>query len=149
MPSVAEFVQDEATTTVKIRTASGGEIPVEITYRPSAMTADRTNQMTRRDAEGDNLAFLRLFEEVIVEWNVEGPLTADVLIVDDRGQPKLTADGNEQFERQVIVQAGQTIPIDPDVLKYMSTPTIVGVWRELMNEQNGPDPQRSRGSRRR
>lgn len=147
MPSVSEFVQDEATTVIKL--GRNKDIPVEITYRPSQMTADRIEQMQRRDDAGDSLAFLRLVEEVIVEWDIEGPLTADVLLVDDRGDAILSDNGNEQFERQIIVKEGDTIPIDVDVLKYMNSSTIVGVWRELLQDQNGPDPQRSRGSRRR
>ena len=147
MPSVAEFVQDEATTVIKL--GKNKDIPVEIVYRPSQMTADRIDQMTRRDADGDSLAFLRLVEEVIVEWDIEGPLTADVLVTNEDGTPKLSDSGNEIFERQIIVKEGDLIPIDTDVLKYMNSATIVGVWRELMQEQNGPDPRQSRGSRRR
>jgi hypothetical protein len=147
MPSVAEFVQDEATTVIKL--GKNKDIPVEIVYRPSQMTADRIDQMTRRDADGDSLAFLRLIEEVLVEWDIEGPLTADVLVTNDDGTPKLSDDGNEMFERQIIVKEGDLIPIDADVLKYMNSATIVGVWRELMQEQAGPDPRQSRGSRRR
>lgn len=147
MPSVSEFVQDEATETIHL--GKNGNIPVEITYRPSQMTADRTAQMTRRDAEGDSLAFLRLFEEIVIEWDVEGPLTADVLVTDKSGNPALTENGNEIFEREVIVKEGDIIPIDVNVLKYMAASTIVGIWRELNQLQSGPDPKRSRGLRQR
>jgi hypothetical protein len=113
------------------------------------MTPERTVQMQRRDDEGDTLAFVRLFTEVVKWWDLEGPLKADVLLTNDKGEPRLSETGNEIFEKQIIVDSGENIPITVDVLKYMATPTLVGVWRELIQEQNSPDPQRSRGSRRR
>lgn len=149
MPSVVEFVQDEATTTIHLSNGRGATYDVEITYRPSAMTADATDQMARRDSDGDVLAFLRMFEDVVIEWDIEGPLTANVLVKDDAGNPVLSQDGNELFERQILVAEGDIIPIDVNYLKYIPSPTLVGVWRGLVQEQSGPDPQRSRGSRRR
>jgi hypothetical protein len=149
VPSVAEFVQDEATTTIKLSNGRGGSIDIEVTYCPSEMTPEQTVQMQRRDNEGDTLAFVRLFAEIVKGWDLEGPLKADVLMTDDKGNPILSDEGNEVFEKKTIVQSGETIPVEVDILKYMTTPTLVGIWRELIQEQNSPDPQRSRGSRRR
>ena len=145
MPSVAEFVTNDAETTLKI---GKNEIPVVVRYRPNEMTTSRLAEMDVRQEAGDMLAFLHMFEKVVIEFDLEGPLYGDVPVVDAKGNPVIEG-GDPVYERQEIVAAGDTIPVDAEILQYMSMPLLGMIWRGLAEDQSAPDPQKSRGLRRR
>lgn len=146
MPSVSEFVQNEAETVIKV---GKRQTEIKVRYKPSEITTARIEQMSTREREGDTTAFVQMLEEVLLEWDVEGPLYGDVPVKDDNGEEVFSDSGNPLFERKEIVKSGQVIPLEAEILKYMSSPTLGGIWRELVSEQSAPDPQKSRGSRRR
>jgi hypothetical protein len=146
VPKVSEFVQNDAETVVKVGKA---QVPVWVRYRPSEITSARIEQMGKREQAGDATAFAQMLEEVLIEWDIEGKLEGDVPVLDEDGNSVLSDSGNELFERKILVEDGDIIPIDANYLKFMSTPMLGYIWRELVSEQAAPDPPKSRGSRRR
>lgn len=145
MARVSDFVRDEATCSIPV--GDGGE-KLTITYRPSRITADSADKLQRYIDERDALAFARHFVDIVVDWDLEGPLYGEIPVLDERGKPIYDEEGNEVVERKSIVDAGQIVPLKAGVLKYMPQAMMNHVYQELNNDMS-PDPQRGRGSRRR
>jgi len=147
VPSVSEFVQNDAEATVKIGKAPH-QVDIVVRYRPNEITTSRIQQMSERESNGDMLAFLKLFEETVIEWDVEGPLFGEVVVMNGTG-PQKDDDGQDVYERRLLVAENANVPIDPEILKFLPQTTIAQIWRGLVEDQAQPDPQTQRGSRRR
>lgn len=149
MPSVSEFVQNEAETTITLENKKGNSVKIYCRYKPADMTTGRLERMAALERDGDITAFAQMFCDVVLEWDLEGPLYADMPVLDEHGDQVYSEKGSALFEREEIVGSGDTIPLDADHVKHMNAGALGMIWRELSAEQSGPDPQRPRGSRRR
>lgn len=135
MPSVADFIQDKAT----YRDGEGDDA-MEIVYRPSAFDTDRTDDFHDRIAENDVLAAVHLLtglgddDALILEWNVTGPLTGRRDVIGEDGEPVTDKRGRVMREQYEAVPAGKTIPLDPDVLRFMHPMILVGIYGRLQED---------------
>jgi len=143
MAKVSDFVRDEAMCTISI-----GDEKAYITYRPSQMTAAATEKLQRYIDERDSLAFARHFAEIVLQWDIEGPVYGDVPVRDEYGDVMYDDDGNEVTERKTIVEVGEIVPLKPNVLQYVPQALLSHVYQELNNDL-GPNQTTGRGSRRR
>jgi len=135
MPSVSDFVQDKAT----VRFGDGDD-QTEIVYRPSRMDADRTEGFFHQLEANDVLAAAYLLtgydddDALIVSWNVTGPLPGRRDVIGEDGEPVTDARGRVKREHYEVVKAGDVIPIDPDVLRFMLPSVLIGIYGQLQED---------------
>lgn len=135
MPSVSDFIQDKAT----LRFGDPDRETV-IVYRPSALDADRTEDFFDRLKENDVLAAATLLtgyapeDALILEWNLEGPLTGRRDLRDADGEPIRDARGRPRRETYEAVAAGETIPLDPAVLRFLPPTVLIGIYGEIQDD---------------
>lgn len=144
MAQVSDFIKDSATLTIE-----GGSEPTTITYRPSRMNDESTSRFRRYVEEEDSNAFTTFFLEVVSDWNLTGPLYAEVPVLDDNGETVRNPDtGGELIERRLIVSDGETIPLRVDVVRHIPTSVLTMIWQKL-NEDMIPNQPTRGGSRKR
>ena len=130
MPSISQLTSQKETATVDV---SG--LTFAVTYRPHRLTMHRLMEMERIAQDSNLQAMASLVPELLESWDLEGPLD------DDAGE--------------VIVDEGEVIPVEPDVLVHLPGMFYAGLSAELQRlATDGPkpttatrrSPKRSRGS---
>ena len=135
MPSVTEFIQDKAT----VRFGDEGD-PTEVVYRPSLLDADRTDKFFDALEHNDVLAAAYLLtgygddDALIVSWNITGPLPGRREKKNDDGETIKDERGRTVTERYELVKAGETIPLDPDVMRFLQPVVLMGIYREIQED---------------
>ena len=135
MPSVTDFIVDKAT----VRFGPEAD-PVEVVYRPSMLDADRTSQFFDALENNDVLAAAYLLtgygedDALIVSWNVTGPVPGRRPKLDEHGEPAADARGRTVIEKYDIVKAGDMIPLDPEVLRFVNANLLIGIYGEIQRD---------------
>lgn len=136
MPSLTEFMKDQATCRF------GDEAdPTEVVYRPSLLDADRIDRFYKALKANDVLAAAYLLtgqgevdDALIVSWNVTGPLSGRREKRDDAGETVLDDQGRPVLERYEAVAAGEPIPLDAHVLRFLNAGVLMGIFGELQED---------------
>lgn len=132
MPSVNEFIVDKAT----VRFGDDSD-PFEVVYRPSALDGDRNELFKKANDSGDSLAASYLLtgtsddDALVLSWNVTGPIKGRRVAVDDDGKERTDDQGRMIYERYEIVQAGDVVPIDPTILRFMDQGWLARLYSEI------------------
>lgn len=126
--SITQFVVDRATYTV-----GEGDEALEIVYRPKTITPDLTERFKAMAEAGDARASGRILREIVVSWNLTGPLEG-TRVVDENGSPKKDDDGQVIYETYEAVGAGEIVPLDPEVLRFVPTVVQVQLWNALQQD---------------
>lgn len=147
MASVNEFVEDEVTLVVIV--SKDGRKKCTVQYRPSEITQESNAVMARREESGDRQAFLRMFADVVSDWDVEGELYGDVPELDEKGEIVTNEDGIEVTHRKLIVSDGVKVPLMPDTLRYMPFSILMRIWRAINEDLFSPNQPTASGSKRR
>ena len=98
---------------------------LHIEYRPAALVS--LNDEADLEDEDHNTV-VRRFCDAIVTWDAEGPL------------PHLETQGHAIGS---VVADGDPIPLEPDVIQFISIPALVGILSELGRDAM-PDPKETR-----
>lgn len=116
MTSIAQLTSLKETAPVDIE-----GLTFEITYRPNRLTMHRSIEMDRLARESQLESMAALVPEILESWDLEGPLE------DDAGE--------------TLVEEGEVIPVDPDVLVHLPVMFYAGLSRELQRlATEGPKP---------
>ena len=142
MPRIGSVMQLTRRLTIDL----GGEEKIRLEYSPQKMTArvmDHDEDALEDDdldgGEEAALAFARDFCDVITDWDATGPVPTI-----DRPDAAMGS----------IVGEDEPIPLDPEIVRYVYMPALVGIWRRV-NEDATADPTKKpsglpkRGSNRR
>jgi hypothetical protein len=144
MTSISDLIAERKDLTIKI-----GKGRLQVAYDPNMVTMAESAKIMRQAEEGDPLAMGTRLERVLVEWDLVGPLMADVEVEDGEDE-----DGDPTFrtERQEIVEEGKKVPLKADVLQYLPNQLLLTVLTKVQ-EDAAPNPTSRRptpiGSRRR
>lgn len=120
MTSIAQLTarREEATVTIE-------GLEFTVAYRPNRLTMHRMIEMERLAKESDLEAMAALVPEILESWDLEGPLDDD--------------------EGETVVDEGEVIPVDPDVLVHLPVMFYAGLSRELQRlATEGPNPTKAR-----
>lgn len=116
MPSISQLVSDKATANIDVR-----GLTVEVSYNPNKITMRKMAELTRRASADDVEAIADMIPEILDSWDLEGPLADE--------------DGNE------LVAAGETIPVDPDLLVELPAMFLVELSHKMQElAMSGPNP---------
>ena len=119
MTSIAQLTGQRETAPVDVE-----GLAFEVTYRPNRLTMHRMIEMERMAKESNLQAMAALVPEILESWDLEGPLD------DDAGE--------------TIVEEGETIPVEPDVLVHLPVMFYAGLSAELQRlATDGPKPTRA------
>ena len=135
MPSVSDFIQDKAT----VRFGDEGD-PTEVVYRPSLLDADRTDKFFDALEHNDVLAAAYLLtgygddDALIVSWNITGPLLGRRPKLDEQGNPVMDERKRAVTERHEIVKAGDVIPLDPEVMRFLNANVLIGIYGQIQED---------------
>lgn len=142
--SLEDFDSGQRETTVELDLSNGRVGICKVTYEPNLMTDALTDQIQQLADDGDTLAAAEVFCQVVKAWGFTGPLTAQIIATDATG--KVVRDettGEPLWKRDLIVPAGETVPVRPQVIQYMRSDVIIGIWRKLNEEMNGGKSKKS------
>lgn len=135
MPSVSDFIVDKAT----VRFGDESD-PTEVVYRPSRLDADRTDRFFDALEHNDVLAAAYLLtgsgddDALIVDWNVTGPLMGRRDKLGEDGEPVKDDRGRTVTERHEVVKAGETIPLDPEVMRFLNANVLIGIYGQIQED---------------
>ncbi len=135
MPSVTDFIVDKAT----LRFGDDDDL-TEIVYRPSLLTADRSDDFFDRLNENDVLAASYLLtgydagDALIVSWNITGPVMGRRAVQDAHGEDVTDERGRPIREQYEAVAAGETVPLDAGVLRFLNVNVLLGLYRKLQED---------------
>lgn len=145
MVSVADYEDEIRTANVKVELADGRVMPLTLTYDPNQVNDATDNRIFDYADAGDDLAAARVFCEIVQDWNMAGPLTALVPQYDEDGGVSWDDHGNPLVSRQVIVDRGSKVPLDPEVIQYLRSGLVVAIWKSLREDAIGlPTNRRER-----
>lgn len=132
MTSIADLVGSRKDLTIKM-----GSGRLMVAYDPNMVTMAESAKIMRQAEEGDPLAMGTRLERVLIEWDLVGPLEADVETAadgeDDDGDPVFTT------ERKTIVAAGDKIPLKADVIQYLPNQLLLTILTKVQ-EDAAPNP---------
>jgi hypothetical protein len=133
--------------TVDVRTARG---PFKVTYRPHELTPAR-EELLADEINSDGTSsdpMLELFEDLIVEMELEGPLyTKDHFVTRYDEQ---SGEERREFVKGgvLLVDDGEPIPPKPEYTRHLSSQLFTKIMttvREDMNDDPKPPSGRSGG----
>jgi hypothetical protein len=134
---VGDLVQERRKIRIKL---SAGEL--EVTYRPNELTPAKeqlfTEALNNRD-KTHRIPMLDMFHDLVVDWDLEGPLTAAVQVVDDETNEVLVQEGQE------VVADGERVGTHPDHTMHLPSHFIARVFTAIQKDMN-PDPKESKGN---
>jgi hypothetical protein len=130
MTSIADLVGSRKDLTVKM-----GAKRLDVAYDPNMVTMAESAKIMRQAEEGDPLAMGTRIERVLIEWDLTGPLEAEVEteLEGDDGEPVF------KVERKTIVAAGEKVPLKADVIQYMPNKLLLTILTQVQ-EDAAPDP---------
>ena len=139
MPNVTDFIVDKAT----VRIGDEPDAP-EIVYRPSLLSADRTDDFFDALNANDVLAAAYLLtgygddDELIVSWTLKysekEPLMGRRPKTGEDGEPMKDERGRPVKERYEAVPAGRVIPLDPDILRFLTPNFLMGIYQLIQED---------------
>lgn len=119
MPSIHELISTKERATIEV---SG--LALDIVYQPNRMTMRRMNELTRRAREEDAGAVAEMIPEILVSWDLEGPLEDD--------------EGNE------LVTEGDVVPVDSDTIEALPLFFVTELLEKLQEVvANGKNPTKA------
>lgn len=151
MTSLSDFLAHSTTATIVLgQRPTGEDATIEVTFDPHAITPATDKKIQRLSEDGDSLAIGRVLRDTISAWTLMGPFAADVPQRGEDGEVLLSEDGDEVTERTVLVPDGQVVPLEAEILQYLSHGVILSIWSGIV-EATVPKVERksSRRSRRR
>jgi hypothetical protein len=144
MTSISDLIASRKDITIKM-----GSGRLQVSYDPNMITMAESAKIMRKAEEGDPLAMGERLERVLVDWDLMGPLVADVDVEDgedDDGEPSF------RTERQTVVEEGKKVPLKADVIQYLPNQILLTVLTKVQ-EDAAPNPTSRKptpiGSRRR
>jgi hypothetical protein len=144
MTSISDLIASRKDLTIKM-----GKGRLNVAYDPNMITMAESSKIMKKAQEGDPLAMGERLERVLVDWELEGLLEADVDVPDgedDDGEPLF------RTERQVIVEDGKKIPLKAEVIQYLPNEILLAILNQVQ-EDAAPNPTSRKptpiGSRRR
>jgi len=138
MPSIAKIAPRDQVRQFVVKfkddeTDERSEIRVEY-YRNRISLAPMEALISDEDAEGMSEAQIDAIRSAstmchyLKSWDLQGEL--------------------KDYHGNVLVEEGETIPLDPRITQYLPTPIVAGIMRQL-TEEVFPDQGKSRNERRR
>ena len=131
MTSIADLIASRKDLTIKMGTAR-----LNVAYDPNMVTMAESAKIMREAEDGNPLAMGVRLERVLVDWDLEGPLVADVDVPDgedEDGEPTFTT------ERKQIVEEGKKVPIKADVIQYLPNQLLLTILTKVQ-EDAAPNP---------
>ena len=116
---------EEPTRTIQVKFARN---VLTLTYRRHATTPVKQARWVRELAtpgEGQLMELVRAICELVVEWDLVGPLPAD---------------GS-------VVPAGEPVPLEPEIVAHIPTQALIPVFMEIMEDIKLPNPTNAGRSR--
>ena len=150
--TLADFEDESATDTFTFTLSNGKTITSRITYDPNKVNDAALGDIRELSDAGHTLAAAEVFCRTVKDWAVYGPLTADVLARDEKGDLRYDDHNRPMFVRQEIVPVGEKVPLDPEVIQYMRSDIVLGIWSEInkaVTNQGKAQKDSRRGSRKR
>lgn len=145
MASVADFVSGSATCRISLgkHAGTGEEGFVEVKYRPNKMSPATDRKLRQMLEDGDPLAAAKVLVGVITSWDAEGPVIGERAV-----QRESTVAGETKtvtvWEDVELVKAGETVPLDAEVIAYVNWKFLLSVWQGIYADAM-PDPQKGNG----
>ncbi len=132
MTSIADLVGSRKDLTIKM-----GSGRLMVAYDPNMVTMAESAKIMRQAEEGDPLAMGTRLERVLIEWDLVGPLEADVetAVEGDEGDD----DPTFAVERKTIVAAGEKVPLKADVIQYLPNQLLLTILTKVQ-EDAAPNP---------
>ena len=144
MTSIANLIESRKDLKIKV-----GKGYLNVSYDPNMVTMAESVRLQRLSEEGDQLVLGTRLERILVEWDADGPVEADVDVEDgedDDGEPVY------RTERQTIVEDGKRIPLKAEILQYLPNQVLLAILTKV-HEDAAPNPTSRKptpiGSRRR
>ncbi len=133
MTSIADLVGSRKDLTIKM-----GSARLQVAYDPNMVTMAESAKIMRQAEEGDPLAMGTRLERVLIDWDLVGPLVADVEVEiegesDEDGEPAFTN------ERKTVVAAGDKVPLKADVIQYLPNQLLLTILTKVQ-EDAAPNP---------
>lgn len=144
MTSIADLIASRKDLTIKI-----GAGRLQVAYDPNKVTMAESAKIMRQAEEGDPLAMGTRLERVLVDWDLTGPLVAEVDVPDGEDE-----DGEPVFrsEVQTVVEEGKKVPLKAEIIQYLPNQILLTVLTKVQ-EDAAPNPTSRRptpiGSRKR
>lgn len=127
--SISDFVLDQATCKMPL-----GDKELVVVYRPRALTPALTERFQQMINAADAHASGVVLAEIVVSWTLTGPITGWRAVRDADGEHVKDADGHLQYEAYDVVPAGEPVPLDPNILRHVSTGAQMQLWMALQRE---------------
>lgn len=126
MPSILEFVGENQKAALIVHA-----IPVQVTYNPNRVTLGRMGEITRSANLGNVESLARLLSEVLVSWDIEGPLYTDPV--------------DEDEEPEELVGAGDIVPITFENLVALPGTFVTDLGNQMMDRvMDGANPTKAK-----
>lgn len=154
MISVADYDEEERSTLVTLRLRDKTKMALRVTYDPNSVTEERSAYMRELAEDGEDQVLAEaLCSDVLIDWEMYGPLTAVETVYDEDGKIERDEHGRPVRQRIVLVGDGEKVPLDPEIVRHLKTSWLVQLWKEISRDAMGGDekdgPKGHRRSQRR
>lgn len=143
--SVSDFVEGKRTTDLDLGKAG----KLTVTYDPNKLTAALDAKMKRAAERNDPDVIAKGLCQVILDWEMTGPLMGERVKLDADGDPELDDDGDEIYEEYQAVAPGEIVPLEPEVMRHLRTVNLVDILNAINRDSFELDPRKRGGSRKR
>lgn len=144
MTSIADLIASRRDLSIKV-----GKGRLNVAYDPNMVTMAESARLQRLAEDGDPLVLGTRLERMLLEWDADGPVKAEVDVEDGEDE---NGDPLYRREFQTIVEDGKRIPLKAEVLQYLPNEVLLSIITKI-HEDAAPNPTSRRptqiGSRRR
>lgn len=146
--SVADYDEEERSTIVTLRLRDRSKVGLRVTYDPNSVTEERSAYMRELAQDGEDQVLAEtLCSDVLLDWEMYGPLTAMETVYDEDGKIERDDNGRPVRRRVILVQEGEKVPLDPEIVRHLKTAWLVQLWKEISRDAMGADEDEGPKSR--